>query len=376
VTGPPSAPPPNLPPSGPLPNAAPPPPPPGYGAPPAYGYAPPHGAYPPPQGYLPPAGYAAPPAAPPPHGRVEPTRLILVFVGVLVVGLLIGAGVALALQPGPVKPTCPDPNVPCGAPPVAPTLPPIAQASPSAAPTPAPTIVKPSGSLVVSSPAPSAAPSGVGPSAAPSESAAPSVGPSGAPSESAVPSAAPSSEAPSSAPPLANLPQPQPPSDASPLEIGKVWTSKSLHFSLAYDDTIWTIADQADSGVELSAGNGDVLVIVEGSEASKSSPKALVQQKVKSLGNVVLGLTAETDSSRQLPGEPVVGHRQGFGVVMNGTINTPSGPGANVDVVVMAATDNQVSLVFTVITTDDLRDAAFAVADSVNNSISWPSEAQ
>ena len=107
-----------------------------------------------------------------------------------------------------------------------------------------------------------------------------------------------------------------------------------------------------------------------------ASPKALVQQKVKSLGDVVLGLAEESDPSRQLPGKPIVGHRQGVGVVMNGTINTPQGPAANVDVVVLAATDNQITIRVTIVTDDDLRDAAFSVSDSILNSIQWPADAQ
>ena len=77
-----------------------------------------------------------------------------------------------------------------------------------------------------------------------------------------------------------------------------------------------------------------------------------------------------------MPGTPVVGHRQGFGTVMNGTLSTPQGPGANVDVVVLTATDSTISLRLTVLTTDDLRDPAFSVVDSINNSIQWPADTQ
>ena len=43
-------------------------------------------------------------------------------------------------------------------------------------------------------------------------------------------------------------------------------------------------------------------------------------------------------------------------------------------VVIMAASDNQISIRVTVLTEDDLRDAAFAVVDSILNSIEWPAD--
>ena len=149
-----------------------------------------------------------------------------------------------------------------------------------------------------------------------------------------------------------------------------------MGFSLEYDSSIWDVQDQAANGIVLAAGQGSVLVIVEGFKASSGAPKALVQQKVKSLGDAIIGLTEETDPARQPPGKPIVGHRQGYGVVLNGTLNTPQGPGANVDVVVLAATDSKVSIRVTLVTDDTIRDPAFAVTDSLLNSILWPGENQ
>jgi hypothetical protein len=221
--------------------------------------------------------------------------------------------------------------------------------------------VRPSGSLVISSARPSAAPS-VPPTAATSGSPEPSTPPSAAPS-------------PPPTAPIANLPQPRPASDAEPLRSGTVWTSSGLGFRLEYDDELWSVDDEGANRVALSAGRGAVSVLIEGFKAS-SSPKSLIQQKIRSLSDTVLGLTEETDPTRQLPGEPVVGHRQGFGTILNGTINTPQGPSANVDVVILAASDSQISIRVTILTDDDLREPAFSVADSILNSIEWPADAQ
>jgi hypothetical protein len=292
------------------------------------------------------------------HGKASPTRLILVFVVVLAIGLAIGAAVVLALQPAAKPPDCPNPAVPCGQPPVQPTLPPIAVATPTPRTTPAPTIVRPSGSLVV----PPAAPPSIGPSSAPTP----------VPSSSTPPSAAPSVQPSTTTPPVANLPQPRPASNAEPLRDGETYSS-SLGYNLEYDSDIWVVEQKKDTGIVLSAGRGAVVVIVEGFQAS-SSPKKLVQDKVRSLSDSILGLTEESDPQRQLPGIPIVGHRQGDGVLMVGTIDQPQGPQANVDVVVLAASDSKISIRVTVVTSDDLRDAAFNVVDSILNSIQWPSD--
>ena len=286
------------------------------------------------------------------RGRVSPARLTAVFLLVLVVSLAIGAAVILAVQPAARKPKCPDPAVPCGQPPVAPTLPTLAARSPAPAVTPAPTIVRPSGGLASQSVAPSTVPASTVPASTVPAPAAPSV------------------------PPLANLPKPQPASHAGPLRVHEVWSSNRLGFSLEYDSRVWEIQDDTATSLVLAAANGNVLVSIEGVEATAASPIALLQQKVNSLGDVILGLTEETDPARQLPGTPIVGHRQGLAVLMNGTINTPQGPAANVDVVVLAATDGRISLRVTLLAADDLRDPAFAVADSILNSIEWPAASQ
>ncbi len=293
------------------------------------------------------------------RGRVSPVRLIVVFVAVLAVALGMGALVVFAVQPAARLVPCADPAVECGRPPVAATLPPRNLASNAPLATPAPTIVRPSGTLVI----PSAAPS-----AAPASALASSPSPGAAPTAAA--SAAPSS------PPVADLPLPLPASDAGALRIGQVWTSRDLGFSLEYNGRVWTIEEETATSLVLTAGNGAVLMSIEGFPASAASPKALLQQKVAALGDTVLGLIEEADPARQLPGRPIVGHRQGFGVLMNGTVDTPQGPSANVDVVILAATDNTISIRVTLVADDDLRDPAFSVGDAILNSLEWPAAGQ
>ena len=313
----------------------------------------------PPGGSASAGGPAASPGGGSGHGRVSPVRLIVVFVVVLALGLGMGALVVLAVQPAARPAPCAKPSVECGQPPVTATLPPRSNASSAPLATPAPTIVRPSRTAVI-------------PSAAPSHAATPA--PTSAPASSVAPTAAPTAAVSASptAPPIAGLPQPLPATDAGALRIGEVWTSSELGFGLEYNGRVWAIERETATSLVLTAGNGAVLLSIEGFPASGASPRALLEEKVQALGDIVLGLTEETDPARQLPGRPIVGHRQGFATLMNGTVNTPQAPSANVDVVVLAATDSTISIRVTLVTDDDLRDPAFSVADAILNSIEWP----
>ena len=111
--------------------------------------------------------------------------------------------------------------------------------------------------------------------------------------------------------PITGLPSPSPASSAEPLHAGQVWTSSTYGFSLEYDDGLWTVEQQDATSIILSAGNGALVVFVEGFDARDGEPQQLVQSGVDGLQDVVLGLTEEDDPERQLPGRPIVGYRPG-----------------------------------------------------------------
>ena len=150
----------------------------------------------------------------------------------------------------------------------------------------------------------------------------------------------------------------------------KAWDSAS------YDDKVWTVEQQGATSAELSAGRGALVVLVEGFTSAKGQPTSLVQSGIASLKDVVLGLSEETDPSRLLPGTPAIGYRDGVATVLNGTLSGPQGPTEPVSVVVMAATDGQVSIRVSVLADDAARVQAFQVADSLLNAITWPGEVQ
>ena len=285
--------------------------------------------------------------------------------------LVAAAAISLAVKTPAKAPLCPDPTQVCGAPPVAVSFEPIAGSSPSASPTPRPTIVRPLGTV-------------------------PPVAPSAEPTAAldipfAIPLAIPIPFAlavtiaiaqrvdrldgdprTSSVVPILGLPSPSPASSAEPLQAGQVWTSSRYGFSLEYADGLWTVEQQDTTSIILSAGNGALVVYVEGFDARDGEPQQLVQSGVDGLQDVVLGLTEENDPDRQLPGRPIVGYLPGEGAVLNGTLNSPQGPTADVTVVVLASTDDTISIRATILVDQRVRDRGFSVADGLLNSITWP----
>lgn len=291
---------------------------------------------PPPSPWLASTPGAYVPPAPWGPARASSSRLVALFVLLLVGGVVIGAVTTLALQRAPAAPRCPDPVLPCGTPGTL-TPPPGTGTATPPPPTPAPTIVRPGASLVI--PTASTAPA----SARPSPAIA------------------------------VNLPQPLPASSAEPLRNGVLWTSSAFGFTVQYNPGIWALDSQAGAAISLSAWQGSVMVSIQGFDPS-SDPASLIQQKVARLGDSVLGLTRDTDVTHRPPGRPFVGFRRGEGELLTGTLNNPQGPTTTAGVAILAATDGQVAIVVTVLAPDSLRDAAFYFSDAVLNSIRWPAD--
>ena len=75
--------------------------------------------------------------------------------------------------------------------------------------------------------------------------------------------------------------------------MGTVFTSSTFRYSLEYDDQLWVVENKGSTSIALSAGNGAVVIVIEGFKPS-TSPQSAVQSKVNQLGDVVLGLAAES----------------------------------------------------------------------------------
>ena len=104
------------------------------------------------------------------------------------------------------------------------------------------------------------------------------------------------------------------------------------------------------------------MIVIEGFKPSTSPTVCWSSRRSTSLGDIVLGLTEEIGSR---PAAARAGRSSAIArasaLLLNGTLNSPQGPTAPVDVVVLASTDNTISIRVTILTDDDLRDAAFSV---------------
>jgi hypothetical protein len=298
----------------------------------------------PPMGSIPsvplPGGFGAPP---PSGGPRNPLRLLFVFAVTLgVVLLLVGAAVA-AISPHLPHALCPDPTKPCGPPVNGPTLPPFTVGA-SGAPTAAPSLPHPP-------------PGG----ATPTPSASTAAG-------SAVPSVK------SAAAPLPQpLPKPIPASSAGPEVGGTVWTSSELGYSFQYDPDLWTIEQQDSSGVLMTAGNGNVALVITGALSQDASVDDALNGEVDRLSQNILGFTRQDDPSLLLPGSPHIGYVPGSGDQYVGTLNSPQGPTVAVDSAIVAATDQRITLLVSLTTVDQLRVPAYQAADSILNTVDWGS---
>src|SRR3954470_5766486 len=167
---------------------------------------------------------------------------------------------------------------------------------------------------------------------------------------------------------------PSGPPAAPPLVAGTKFVSPA-GYQLEFDSSLWGINDQSDTDVELQVLNDTVTVIVQISSqpAGQASPDQAVADKVDALGGDILGLAEDTKPASQIL-EPSVGYRSGVGAAFSGVTDTPQGPGSPVGVVVMAATDGDQTITFTLITDEQVKKAAFSVTDSLMNTFRFPSE--
>ncbi len=132
---------------------------------------------------------------------------------------------------------------------------------------------------------------------------------------------------------------------------------------------------QQDAGfLILSAGNGAVALIVEGGPADQFDPQKLFDARQGLLKDRLLAYTTDDDAARVLLGNPILGYREGVGGLFGGTLDTSQGPSTDFSVASVAATDGTITMVATVITPVEVREAGLSIADSVVNSFTWPAD--
>ena len=163
---------------------------------------------------------------------------------------------------------------------------------------------------------------------------------------------------------------PCPPPEGPPrLVTGTPWRSAELGFELEYDSGYWRIDRQSGSGVELVSEHGRVSI----AGARGADAKALYDRRVAELEEKLPDLAANR-RERTLFG-PNVGYRDGPGAAYCGTVMGPQGANERLDLIVMAASNGQVSAVVSVETEDCNKPAhssALYLADVLLNTFRWP----
>jgi pSer/pThr/pTyr-binding forkhead associated (FHA) protein len=163
----------------------------------------------------------------------------------------------------------------------------------------------------------------------------------------------------------------QGPPTAEPLANATRYRSESLGYSFQYDDESLQVGDQSDTGVEL---NGDSISIdFEGSPASEVSPEQAVQAKLDDIGSLFVGLEEDLRPEKQIF-QPTVGYHEGVGSAYAGTENSPQGPGTSVRVVVMAASDDQTTVLVTVVTDSPDDESVLGFAGDAIKTLRFPTD--
>jgi hypothetical protein len=145
-------------------------------------------------------------------------------------------------------------------------------------------------------------------------------------------------------------------------------------FSFEYDPSIWSV-QQSDAGfVLLSAFNGALAYIVEAAPADRFDVQSLFNARRDLLSQRLLGFQLDREPARLLIGNAILGHRKGIGALFGGTIDSPQGPSTDFAVAEVAATDGRIVAVTTILTPAEVREGGLQLADSINNTFTWPSD--
>ncbi|MDX6645407.1 MAG: hypothetical protein QOK40_1134, partial [Miltoncostaeaceae bacterium] len=131
------------------------------------------------------------------------------------------------------------------------------------------------------------------------------------------------------------------PSTRPPLVTRTPWRSTLYGFSLAYDDLRWRLVEESDTALVLrwrsddsSPWSSQATLRVEGS--APAEPALMVERRLDALRSDIPDLALNDDPRREILNPQIAG-RPGAGANACGTVATPQGGNASVDVVVLAA---------------------------------------
>ena len=177
---------------------------------------------------------------------------------------------------------------------------------------------------------------------------------------------------PGSTPPTAT-----PATPGAPLRhYGTPWRSESGGWLVEYWDDAWNVVDEGPDTLVLERSDGVALVRISSAPADGASPQELLDSQVDRLEDDLLGFEAVTDPDDQFLGEPGVAGRDGVGGLYVGSADAPQGPSGAVDAAVLAATDGEVTVVFSAVVDRSSRESGMYWADWLLNTFRWPTDPQ
>jgi len=240
----------------------------------------------------------------PQKSGTSPVAIIAIFVGILLAIVAVATAFILMSQPPPPQPPC-VPGLPCAP---GPSLPPIANASPTP--------------RVLESP-------GHPPTRPPSSGAPASPGPSPAPSAT-----------------------PEPGSSVAPAVIlgGSSWQS-GLGVGFEFDGSLFNPQTLTDNLAVLNMNFFDAQVVVDITDEDLT-PAEMIQRELTDVDTFMIGRTEDKDDYDQVLG-PSIGFVPGEVKVFSGILTNSDGtPAAQGGVTILAATNGRVSVAIVVIVAD------------------------
>ncbi len=162
-----------------------------------------------------------------------------------------------------------------------------------------------------------------------------------------------------------------PPTTSLALVEEQLWRSADLGYEFDFDPKLWTVDSQDGTAVVLRSNEpgSPFLVWFSGVPAAEATPDQLMAQRFGDLREKILGL--ERDDAAPILG-PAIGYLGGVGARFVGQVDSPQGPGVQVDVAIMAATDQGITAAVAVITDHGAQAEAYQQADSLVNTFLWP----
>jgi hypothetical protein len=145
-------------------------------------------------------------------------------------------------------------------------------------------------------------------------------------------------------------------------------------FAFDYDPQIWEVAQQDAGYVLLSAFDGALAYIVEAASVDRFDTDALYEARRGLLQQRLLGFGEDREKARLLLGTAILGHRKGMGALYTGAIDSPQGPATDFAVALVASRDDRIVTVTTILTPAQARDFGLQLADTINNSFTWPTD--